>query len=94
MKKHFAAALLLILSVTVIPALPAAMGKGSVKEAGSITVLPVKSPLPSSSSADIPTFSDKPYKVLDTESGQVMEVPPSGRSQRLMMRLRMRKDSI
>ena len=74
MKKHFAAAALLILSVTVFPALPAVMGKGPAKGVGGVPVLPVKSPLTSGKTADIPSFSDKPYKVLDTESGQVMEV--------------------
>ncbi|MCR5600462.1 MAG: stage II sporulation protein D [Ruminococcus sp.] len=75
MKKLIAAALLLAASVTVLPAVPACISGDSHISAASRSpedeaaapALKVKNPKES--------FSPKPYKVLDTVSGQVIEVP-------------------
>lgn len=74
MKTHAAAFLLLILSVIVIPAVPAYISRDTVSlnkpEAQS------EEHITSDEQSDQKSiFSDEPYKVLDINSGKVLEVP-------------------
>lgn len=75
MKKYLAAALLLTAAVTLIPLFPACfyMSDTAPKDAGLIQ--PKKVRLSSDENAQKAICSDEPYKVLDTESGKVLEVP-------------------
>ena len=75
MKKLLAATLLLAAAVTVLPAVPACISGDThisaasrpTEDKAAVSALKVKKPQES--------FSAEPYKVLDTASGQVIEVP-------------------
>ena len=73
MKKTLVSALLLVLSITVLPALPVLLNK-SPAETDAEQAAALKEVIISSKSDDL-LFSDKPYKVLDIESGKVLKVP-------------------
>ena len=75
MKKYLTAALLLTAAVTIIPVFPACFyGKNvSAKDTGQVQ--PKEVEFSEDKSAKKAVCSDEPYKVLDTESGKVLEVP-------------------
>ena len=74
MKKYAAAALLLILSVVVIPAVPACISVKNDKAPES-TVQLEEYISDDGKNDEKPVFSAEPYKVLDIGSGKVLEVP-------------------
>ena len=74
MKKHAAAALLLILSVVIIPAVPACISEKTDSSAEITTQSEECTTVPEETDRK-PVFSAEPYKVLDIESGKVLEVP-------------------
>ena len=75
MKKHLAAALLLIVSVTLIPAVPA-LTKRTPANVKGVSPIPQEGyAVSGENTAEKPDFNASPYKVLDTESGQILEVP-------------------
>jgi stage II sporulation protein D len=74
MKKIIAAALLLIVSVTVIPAVPVCIsGKHGVSAGETVQLKEFR--FDDDTDSKKTAFSSEPYKVLDVESGEVMEVP-------------------
>lgn len=74
MKKILAAALFLTASVTLIPAIPACFSKNASETADQEAVQPEESSALNDKLSRKAAFSDKPYKVLDIESGEVLEV--------------------
>lgn len=75
MKRSILTALLLIASIALIPALPAVTGKGSADSGANTCTQPLPHSISSEKKPGYTAFSQKPYKVLDTDSGQVTEVP-------------------
>ena len=73
MKKIIAAALLLIVSVTVIPAVPVCISGKSGVSAGE-TVQLKEFRFDDDTDSKKTAFSAEPYKVLDVESGEITEV--------------------
>lgn len=71
MKKYIAAALLLILSVTAIPAIPACISQKNGHYKDKVSEISTKGTEPAAEMH----FSDEPYRVLDAESGKITEVP-------------------
>ncbi len=74
MKKYVPAALLLVISVMVIPAVPAFISGKSDKTVQEVPQ-PTEFIFDEEPSAEKQVFSAEPYKVLDTVSGKVLEVP-------------------
>jgi len=74
MKKYVPAALLLVISVMVIPAVPAFISGKSDKAVHEIPQ-PTEFIFDEEPSAEKQVFSAEPYRVLDTVSGKVLEVP-------------------
>ncbi|WP_051463392.1 stage II sporulation protein D [Ruminococcus flavefaciens] len=74
MKKILLSALLLILAITVLPALPVIVrSRSSPNDAQQAAVL--KELTAEREKTDNKQFSREPYKVLDVESGKVLKVP-------------------
>ena len=74
MRKNAAAALLLILSVLVIPAVPACIS-GKADSSGNSTVKLEEYIFNSEDTDSTTVYDPEPYKVLDIYSGKVLEVP-------------------
>ncbi|MBR5682025.1 MAG: stage II sporulation protein D [Ruminococcus sp.] len=74
MKKHAAAVLLLILSVVMIPAVPACISGKTDSSAEDAEQTEEYTTAPEKADKQ-PVFSAEPYKVLDIVSGKVLEVP-------------------
>ena len=74
MRKNAAAALLLILSVLVIPAVPACIS-GKADSSGNSTVKLEEYIFNSEDTDSTTVYAPEPYKVLDIYSGKVLEVP-------------------
>ena len=75
MKKQLAAFLILTASIALIPIIPANLSK-SRRESSENTALNLREfHFSDDSGTETIEISDEPYKVLDIESGQVLEVP-------------------
>ena len=75
MKRSILTVLLLIASIALVPAIPALKGRSSADSCGNTCIPPASPGISGEAKQRNTAFSQKPYKVLDTDSGQVNEVP-------------------
>ncbi|SFW29080.1 stage II sporulation protein D [Ruminococcus flavefaciens] len=75
MKKLLISALLLVVSVTVLPAVPVLIRGRSGQNDTEQAVKLQEIVLDDKNTAESPAFSSEPYKVLDVDSGRVLKVP-------------------
>ncbi|MBQ6034222.1 MAG: SpoIID/LytB domain-containing protein, partial [Ruminococcus sp.] len=75
MKKLLISALLLVVSVTVLPAIPVLIRGRNGQTDAEQTVKLQEIVLDDRKSSESPAFSAEPYKVLDVDSGKVLKVP-------------------